>query len=124
MVLPERTDERGRLISFELLPPLAAGETEERHYFKIDALGKTFRLNVSESGVRFISGEHTVEYHSSGGGVRTESGGTNCRHFTGSVIEGEGEEGGWTAISYCSGLVSVVSCMYSVQECRETRQLQ
>lgn len=125
MVLPTRTDEQGEHVSFDLLPPGGADDqlSGDRHYFRIDAVGRTLRLNVSESTRSFLSAEHEVEYHHSQHGVRRGNGDV-CRHFTGSVREETEEgavvaEGGWAAISYCTGLVSYhgVWCdnMYSEQ---------
>ena len=114
LVRPSRTDENGEHVSFDLLPPAGEGQLSgERIHFRIDALGKRFRLNVSDSGGSFLSGEQMVEYRHSQLGVRTQalSGRDGCRHFTGSVLEetAEGQlvdETGWTAVSYCRGLVS------------------
>ena len=120
MVLPERTNERGALVSYDLLPPATVWEEMEdgeRYYFKFEALGRSFRLNVSENGARFLPRGHMVEFHHSQHGTRTGDVSKDCRHFTGSVrewtAEKEGEEDdGWTAISHCgAGLVGVCGCL-------------
>ena len=113
-VFPSRTDHRGRHTSFNLLTKGEADTTQylldshnDRHYFRVEAFGRRYILNVSES-TPFISSDHVTEYH--GEGVRHVKASLqdNARcHLTGTAHE-EGqllEEGGWVAISNCRGLV-------------------
>ena len=81
----------------------------DRLYFKLEAFGKQYLLNVSNS-IEFISGDHMVEYRggSDSSRVETSSPGLSDCHHTGTVVEeGQGElEEGWAAISSCRGMVS------------------
>lgn len=113
-VLPSRTDQLGRHVSFDLFSKSsseASFDSDDREYFKLETDQGAFRLSVSESA-GFLSGDHATEYHSREDGVRTgQKNLTACHHLTGTVREetAEGEvvqEEGWVAISYCGGLVS------------------
>ena len=104
---PSRTDHQGRHASFNLLSKVHAG-IDDRHYFRVEAFGRRYILNVSETAP-FISSDHVLEYHGDEGVKSVETSlWDNARcHLTGTAHE-EGhlmEEGGWVAISNCRGLV-------------------
>ena len=122
-VFPSRIDYRGRHTSFNLLTKVHSKETDadrrqypldshndndDRHYFRVEAFGRRYILNVSESE-SFVSSDHVLEYHGDEGVRHVKASlQDNARcHLTGTVHE-EGqllEEGGWVAISNCRGLV-------------------
>lgn len=116
-VFPSRVDHQGHHISYDLRSrtltkrDAGGGLGPQRLYFKLEAFGKSYILNVSNSR-QFISSDHIVEYQD-GNGERTMEflapSYTDCHH-TGSLVgdpEEEEEEGGWVALSNCKGLVSV-----------------
>lgn len=113
-VFPSRIDHNGEHASFNLLPSEISSDDQHntQQYFKLEAFGRNFLLNVSDSS--FISSHHAVEYHSDGHLTRVKASlpsSTGC-HLSGTAHE-VGDDGheldkGWVAVSNCRGLVRTV----------------
>lgn len=123
-MFPSRVDHQGKHASFNVLSKLpnsgmsesvtdqydTPGPIDDKHYFRLEAFGRSYLLNVSNSAP-FVSTDHVVEYHRNGDVRRVEASSASC-HLTGTahaVLDGDSHlpEEGWVAISNCRGLVSI-----------------
>lgn len=100
LTYPSRVDEHGHHLSFQLHGTTRS--QEDRLFFKVEAFGETFLLNVSANS-QFVSDDLLVEYVSENGSTIEQPKETGCFH-SGHISGKRGE--GWAAISNCQGLVS------------------
>ena len=112
---PSRVDSRGEHVSYELHNTASgphkrdtAESKDERLYFKVDAFGETFVLNVTLN-TEFISNRLVVEYIGENGRSRVQQPGTADCHHIGHLGDGSEGEQGWVAISNCRGLVRIIN---------------
>lgn len=110
---PSRVDSQGNHLSYTLRGTSRHGhskrdttEHDEALYFRVDAFGKGFVLNVSTNS-EFVSENMAVEYvgHNGSRLQQPADGFEHCYH-TGHVMDAGGKSEGWVAISNCRGLVS------------------
>ena len=88
-------------MSFELSELTA--NNEDRLYFKVEAFGEMFILNVTTNS-QFVADDLVVEYVGENGSTLEYPKETGCFH-SGHVVRA----GGWAAVSTCrGGLVSAV----------------
>lgn len=118
-VFPSRIGHHGEHVSFNLLSSDISDDDEHntQHYFKLEAFGRHFVLNVSDSAP-FISSRHAVEYHRDGQVTRVRTSlpsSTGC-HLSGTAHEvddaGHEVDKGWVAVSNCRGLVRTSILVY------------
>ena len=115
---PSLVDHDGQHISFHLSSHLlptkreARPDRSQRLYYKVEAFGKSYILNVSNSAP-FVSSDHVIEFHGSSDGNKIERQPPrypDC-HYTGDLVEESDEtQEGWVAISNCRGLVRAIGC--------------
>ena len=117
---PSLVDSRGQHISYSVHDPSAKQQPNSRTYFKLEAFGKKYLLNVSTSS-HFITHNATnslpvVEYIEADGTSRTKTvnHSRHCFHsghvhlMLGAVERGTALDiDGWVAVSSCLGLVSI-----------------
>ena len=120
---PSLVDSRGHHISYNI-HKFSKKQLDSRIYFKLEAFGKKYLLNVSSSS-HFVHSTPKnvpiVEYIGADGTSRTQKKMMNLSrpcfhsghvHLIGQGDDAKSEDGasidGWAAISSCSGLVSEI----------------
>ena len=115
MSYPSRVDSQGNHLSYTLRGTSGNSRNKrditddnEALYFRVDAFGKDFILNVSANS-EFVSESMAVEYVGHGGSKLQQPNDFEHCHHTGHIMGAGGKSEGWVAISNCHGLVSFFS---------------